>query len=95
VVFARLPLHKPRWVVIDQALDSLEEHVRERILGVFKDLLADAAVIDIGQRKRHDHLFTRVVHLVKDPKIGILRPLRSASADRTAAARQSAAGARH
>src|SRR5215813_7535390 len=95
LVFARLPLHKPRWVVIDQALDSLEEHVRERILGVFKDLLADAAVIDIGQRKRHDHLFTRVVHLVKDPKIGILRPLRSASADRTAAARQSAAGARH
>ncbi|HUL06374.1 MAG TPA: ABC transporter ATP-binding protein/permease [Candidatus Acidoferrum sp.] len=95
VVFARLPLHKPRWVVIDQALDSLEEHVRERILGVFKDLLAGAAVIDIGQRKRHDHLFTRVVHLVKDPKIGILRPIRTTTADRTAAARQSAAGARH
>lgn len=95
LVFARLPLHKPRWVVIDQALDSLEEHVRERILTVLKDLLADAAVIDIGQRKRHDHLFTRVVHLVKDPKIGILRPLRSVPADLTTSARQSVAGTRH
>jgi len=100
LVFARLPLHKPRWVVIDQALDSLEEHVRERVLAVFRDLLADTAVIDIGQRKRHDHLFTRVVHLIKDPKIGILRPIRGVAMDRTAAsspaaARQSAAGVRH
>ena len=100
LVFARLPLHKPRWVVIDQALDSLEEHVRERILGVFRDVLADAAIIDIGQRKRHDHVFTHVIHLVKDPKIGILRPLRSvatgrAAASDPAAARQSAARAHH
>jgi putative ATP-binding cassette transporter len=100
LVFARLPLHKPRWVVIDQALDSLEEHVRARILAVFRDMLADMAVIDIGQRKRHDHLFTHVVHLIKDPKIGILKPIRGAAMDWTgasgpAAARQSAAGARH
>ena len=100
LVFARLPLHKPRWVVIDQALDSLEEHVRERILAVFREVLADTAIIDIGQRKPRDHLFTRVIHLVKDPKIGILRPLRSvatgrAAASDPAAARQSAARAHH
>jgi vitamin B12/bleomycin/antimicrobial peptide transport system ATP-binding/permease protein len=100
LVFARLPLHKPRWVVIDQALDSLEEHVRERVLTMFRDVLADTAIIDIGQRKPRDHVFTRVIHLVKDPKIGILRPLRGVVADRAAArgpaaARQSAAGARH
>ena len=74
--------------------------MRERVLAVFRDLLADTAVIDIGQRKRHDHLFTRVVHLIKDPKIGILRPIRGVAMDRTAAsspaaARQSAAGVRH
>jgi vitamin B12/bleomycin/antimicrobial peptide transport system ATP-binding/permease protein len=100
LVFARLPLHKPRWVVIDQALDSLDEHVRERVLAVFRDVLADTAVIDIGQRKPRDHLFARVVHLIKDPKIGILRPIRSAATDRAAAssagaARKSAAGVRH
>jgi putative ATP-binding cassette transporter len=100
LVFARLPLHKPRWVVIDQALDSLDEHARERVLAIFSDVLADTAVIDIGQRKPRDHLFARVVHLIKDPKIGILRPVRSAAADRATAsgpgvARQSAAGVRH
>jgi putative ATP-binding cassette transporter len=98
LVFARLPLHKPRWVVIDQALDSLEEHVRERVLAILREGLAGTAVIDIGQRRPRDHLFARVVHLVKDPKIGILRPLRVAT-DRAAAGapagRQSAAGARH
>jgi putative ATP-binding cassette transporter len=95
LVFARLPLHKPRWVVIDQALDSLEEHVRERVLAVFREVLADTAIIDIGQRKPRDHAFTRVIHLVKDPKIGILRPLRSVATGRAAAARQSAARAHH
>jgi putative ATP-binding cassette transporter len=99
LIFARLPLHKPRWVVIDQALDSLDEEARERVLAVFKNTLTDTAVVDIGQRKARDHLFTRVVHLVKDPKIGILRPLRVAT-DRgapsnPAAARQSVARVRH
>jgi len=99
LIFARLPLHKPRWVVIDQALDSLEEHVRERVWTIFRDTLTDTAVIDIGQRKPRDHLFARVVHLVKDPKIGILRPVRGAAdwaaAGGPGAARQSAARARH
>jgi hypothetical protein len=68
-------------------------------LAVFKNTLTDTAVVDIGQRKARDHLFTRVVHLVKDPKIGILRPLRVAT-DRgapsnPAAARQSVARVRH
>jgi len=69
-------------------------------LAIFRNSLADAAVIDIGQRKAHEHLFTRIVHLVKDPKTRILRPLRSVATDwgaatSPAAARQSAARARH
>jgi putative ATP-binding cassette transporter len=100
VVFARLPLHKPRWVVIAQALDAVDEHVRERILAVFKDLLPDTAVVDIGRRRASDHFFTRVVHLIKDPKSRILRPIRVVARDGSAtnppaAPRQSAAAARH
>jgi ABC-type uncharacterized transport system fused permease/ATPase subunit len=83
-------------VVIDQALDALDEDVRERLSAVFRNALAETAVVNIGQRKARDHLFTRVVHLVKDPKIGILRPLRSVAMDRTApGVRQSAARAHH
>jgi putative ATP-binding cassette transporter len=98
LVFARLPLHKPRWVVIDQALDSLDEHARERVLAIFSDVLADTAVIDIGQRKPRDHLFA-VVYLISDPKIGILSPFaalrRTGPPSGPGAARQSAAGVRH
>jgi vitamin B12/bleomycin/antimicrobial peptide transport system ATP-binding/permease protein len=75
--FARLALHKPGWVVIDQALDGLEDDARQRILGVFTDRLAGTAVVDIGRRRAGDHFFTRVVHLIKDPKSRLLRPLRA------------------
>jgi putative ATP-binding cassette transporter len=85
LVFARLPLHKPRWVVIDQALDALEEDARERVLDLFKDKLAGTAVIDIGQRKERGHFFSRVLHLIKDPGVRVLRPFRSAPPGRLAA----------
>ena len=91
LVFARLPLHKPRWVVIDQALDGLEDDARERILAVFKNVLADTAVVDIGRRRAGDHFFTRVVHLIKDPKSRIFRPLRAVPRDRAAASPPAAA----
>jgi putative ATP-binding cassette transporter len=68
LVFARLPLHKPRWVVVDEALDALDDEARERVMGLFKGALAETAVISIGRPRRHDHFFTRVLHLIKDPK---------------------------
>jgi vitamin B12/bleomycin/antimicrobial peptide transport system ATP-binding/permease protein len=85
LVFARLPLHKPRWVVIDQALDALEEDTRERVLTLFEKTLTDTAVVDIGQRKERSRFFSRIVHLIKDPRTRILRPLRSVPTDRFAA----------
>jgi putative ATP-binding cassette transporter len=63
--FARLRLQKPAWVVIDEALDALDEPARQRVLDLFRDGLADAALINIGRAAR-DHLFTRTLHLVKD-----------------------------
>ena len=101
LVFARLPLHKPRWVVIDQALDSLEEHVRERVLAVFRDLLADTAVVDIGQRKAprpplHARRSSRS-RIRKSASSGRIRGVATdrAAASSPAAARQSAARVRH
>jgi len=85
LAFARLPLHRPRWVVIDQALDALEGDVRERVLAVLKNALFEAAIIDIGQRKTRDRLFTRTLHLVKDPKTRMLRPLRAIAMDQSIA----------
>jgi putative ATP-binding cassette transporter len=63
--FARLRLQKPAWVVIVEALVALDEPARQRVLDLFRDGLADAALINIGRAAR-DHLFTRTLHLVKD-----------------------------
>jgi vitamin B12/bleomycin/antimicrobial peptide transport system ATP-binding/permease protein len=65
LVFARLPLIKPRWLVIDEVLDALDDEVRERMMAMLRDKLPEAAIIYIGRQQR-DHFFTRVLHLVKD-----------------------------
>ena len=51
LAFARLLLHKPRWVCIDEALDSLEEADRAAILAhLRRRACRDAAVISLGHR---------------------------------------------
>jgi putative ATP-binding cassette transporter len=67
LVFTRILLHKPRWLVIDEALDALEDDARKRVISLCKDGLKDAAIIYIGRPETKSHFFTRVLHLIKDP----------------------------
>jgi putative ATP-binding cassette transporter len=67
LVFTRALLHKPRWVVIDEALDGLDDGARDRIIDLFKDGLKETAVINIGRPDAKDHFFTRTLHLTMDP----------------------------
>ena len=67
LAFARLLLHSPPWVLIDEVLDSLDEDARQTILDIFGKDLEHTAVIHIGRADAHDHVFSRVLHLVKDP----------------------------
>jgi putative ATP-binding cassette transporter len=69
LAFARVVLHAPPWVLIDEVLDSLEEDVRQNVLGIFVVDLPRTGVIHIGRADAHDHLFSRVLHLVKDPTL--------------------------
>ncbi len=69
LAFARVVLHAPPWVLIDEVLDSLEEDVRQNVLDVFVADLPRTGVIHIGRADAGDHLFSRVVHLVKDPTL--------------------------
>jgi putative ATP-binding cassette transporter len=68
LVFARALLHKPRWLVIDEALDGLDEDTRVQILGLFGEELKTAAIVNIGRPETEHPFFTRVLHLVKDPR---------------------------
>jgi putative ATP-binding cassette transporter len=69
LAFARVVLHAPPWVLIDEVLDSLDEAARRCILDLFVKDLQRTGVIHIGRAEAHDHLFPRVLHLVKDPTL--------------------------
>jgi vitamin B12/bleomycin/antimicrobial peptide transport system ATP-binding/permease protein len=69
LAFARVVLHAPPWVLIDEVLDSLDEEARRCILDLFIKDLQRTGVIHIGRADAHDHLFPRVLHLVKDPTL--------------------------
>jgi vitamin B12/bleomycin/antimicrobial peptide transport system ATP-binding/permease protein len=69
LAFARVVLHAPQWLLIDEVLDSLEEDARQSILDIFVKDLQHTGIIYIGRANAHDHLFSRVLHLVKDPTL--------------------------
>jgi vitamin B12/bleomycin/antimicrobial peptide transport system ATP-binding/permease protein len=82
LVFTRILLHNPRWVVIDEALDGLDRERRTRFINLFKDRLKHAAILNIGRAETKEHFFTRVLHLIKDPKGTCFIPDLSAAAAR-------------
>jgi vitamin B12/bleomycin/antimicrobial peptide transport system ATP-binding/permease protein len=61
----------PRWAreLIDEVLDSLDDDTRRDMLDLFVKDLPHTAVIHIGRADAHDQLFSRVLHLVKDPTL--------------------------
>jgi putative ATP-binding cassette transporter len=68
LMLARLLIHEPRWVVIDEVLDAIDRETRTRALEIFSKDLKDAAIIHIGRGSAAGPTFTRVLHLIKDPK---------------------------
>jgi len=69
LAFARILLHAPPWALIDEVLDALDERTLERVIDVLGKDLVRTGIIHIGRAAAHDHLFGRVVHLVKDPNL--------------------------
>jgi vitamin B12/bleomycin/antimicrobial peptide transport system ATP-binding/permease protein len=69
---ARVIVHQPAWVLIDEALDGLDERALNLVLDIFKKELANTGIVNIG-RGDPGHFFTRVLHLVKDPTARILK----------------------
>ncbi|WP_174512808.1 ABC transporter ATP-binding protein/permease [Methylocella tundrae] len=65
--FARLLLHKPRWVLINEALDALDEDTRAIVIDLFSSELAGTAVLNIGRPDTQKGFFSRVLHLIEDP----------------------------
>jgi putative ATP-binding cassette transporter len=73
LAFARVVLQRPRWLVMDGALDKLEPALRRRI----EALLAadpDTGVVNIGTDSSEVGFITRRLRLVTDPDGMTFRP---------------------
>ncbi len=77
---ARVILQRPRWVVVDDALNLIDPIWHRRIQAIFTDQLADAGVIHIGNDDNASGFFTRTLHLVSDPNGPCFAPAEAARA---------------
>ncbi len=68
LAFARALLQAPAWLVIDEALEALEEDALPRVREILTQDLKHAGVLYIGRTGAHDSIFGRVIHLVNDPE---------------------------
>jgi putative ATP-binding cassette transporter len=66
LAFARLFLHKPRWVIIDAALETLAPEARRTFIANFQKELPDSALISISDVSAMGDFFRRVVNLKLD-----------------------------
>jgi putative ATP-binding cassette transporter len=68
LALARIILHEPDWVVLDDTFSAMEDETLERIIDVFTNELKRTTIIHIGRSTQaHLPLFTRVLHLKRLP----------------------------
>ncbi|MDB5413373.1 MAG: hypothetical protein JWR10_1708 [Rubritepida sp.] len=65
LAFARLLLHKPRWIFMDEATAALDEANQDAMMQLVLDELPDAALISIGHRPGLAAFHTRTLKLVR------------------------------
>ena len=69
LAFARLLIHEPSWILIDEVLDFVDADSRTLIAGVLRKRLKSSAVIHIGRHVPHDGPFHTIVHLINDTTV--------------------------
>jgi putative ATP-binding cassette transporter len=66
LAFARAVLHAPAWLIIDEALETLEADTMPKVIDIFSKDLEHTGVLYIGRAGAHDGLFGRTLHLIND-----------------------------
>ncbi|MCK8786488.1 ABC transporter ATP-binding protein/permease [Roseomonas sp. NAR14] len=65
IAFARLLLHRPRWVFMDEATAALDEENQHAMLSLFRGELAGSSLISIGHRPGLDAYHDRTLTLIR------------------------------
>ncbi|MGX8011707.1 ABC transporter ATP-binding protein/permease [Mesorhizobium sp. ORM8.1] len=76
VAFARLALRKPKWVIIDEALDAFDGPSLRRVLSMMEKRLPGTAILNIGRGLHNNYFFPRSLTIVKDSSGSPLKPIR-------------------
>lgn len=63
LAFARLLLHKPRWVFLDEATAALDEENQRTVMSIFDRELPDTTIVSIGHRPGLEAFHTRKLML--------------------------------
>ncbi len=81
LAFARLLLHRPRWIFMDEATAALDEQNQDAMMQMVLDELPEAALVSIGHRPGLEAFHTRTLKLVKaDGGARLTRPRRPEAA---------------
>jgi putative ATP-binding cassette transporter len=72
LVFARMLIQMPQWVLIDGTLGSLDDDVLALVIDVFTNELERTAIIHIGGPGEAHALFAKTLHLIKAPRAAAL-----------------------
>jgi len=67
LAFARLLLHEPDYVIVDEAIESLVPAARDAVFDIFSKELAGASLLYIGGPHCMPARYTRVLRLILDP----------------------------
>lgn len=73
LAFARVLLHRPRWVFLDEATAALDEENQQRVMSIFDEELAETAIFSIGHRPGLEAFHKRTLQLDGGPTGARLR----------------------
>lgn len=66
VAFARALVHSPPWMLIDEALDGLDDTTRQRLLDMLGKQLQTTGILYVGRVPAGGEVFERTLHLATD-----------------------------
>ncbi|ODT05880.1 MAG: glycosyl transferase family 1 [Mesorhizobium sp. SCN 65-20] len=76
IAFARVRLHRPDWVIVDEALETLNAAALGKVRALFEGDLAEIGVIYFGPERHDGGLFDRTVHIARDERGRALQRVR-------------------